>query len=90
MKVLLRYGGRAGRSGRYPMLQGRGGALATSTEEADKIVLDHFAAIEDAVVMDVSQLAQGYNARLHHSPEEVDLDPQLVISRAQVASLFSQ
>eukprot|EP00959_Pyramimonas_sp_CCMP1952_P113960 2383015-Pyramimonas_sp.AAC.1 len=40
--------------------------------------------------MDASQLAQGYNARLHHSPEEVDLDPQLVISRAQVASLFSQ
>eukprot|EP00959_Pyramimonas_sp_CCMP1952_P417029 8737282-Pyramimonas_sp.AAC.1 len=66
LKVLLRYGGRPGRTSRSAHLTDSKGQVFENDKQEAAAVIQHFGLTEDAEVMQTTHLAKLYSQRLHH------------------------
>ena len=89
LQTLLRYGGRRTRMARSLLLHKADGTPVTNEQEEAQAIVQHFAAAEDAEILSKKELAERYNLRLDHGPNEVVVDPKLVPTISHTASLFS-
>eukprot|EP00959_Pyramimonas_sp_CCMP1952_P250656 5239309-Pyramimonas_sp.AAC.1 len=76
LKVMLRHGGCAAKTGRYPTLRNTDGRAAESAKEADSMVIEHFSKAEDAEIMLGDALIDKYNSRMHHEVGCVAVEPE--------------
>eukprot|EP00959_Pyramimonas_sp_CCMP1952_P104325 2180428-Pyramimonas_sp.AAC.1 len=66
LKILLRYGGRPGRTSRSVHLMDSQGHVFENDKQEAAAVIQHFALTEDAEVTQTTRLARLYNQRPHH------------------------
>eukprot|EP00959_Pyramimonas_sp_CCMP1952_P102868 2151264-Pyramimonas_sp.AAC.1 len=72
------------------MLVDSAGQVATTDKEADLMIMEYFANIEDAELMDENALRTKYNERMHHDIDGTELDTACLPHAGLVAGMFAR